>query len=265
MSSLKILQRSLTKDEVVGKANNMNDHRTSIRLYVESPLKENSSVELTPRQSHYLSNVMRQEVGQTILIFNGIDGGFIAKINSIHKRIVQLVIEKNIHPQTNKIPLSLLFSPLKGERLGFLIEKATELGVSDFYPVFTHRTVPSHINLERLEYRSIEAVEQCERYIIPKFHEGLTLEETLENWPSEALLFFCEERSKNPFLSDILKKTPEGHSFLIGPEGGFTEEEKILLKSKSFIRPVSLGKEVLRAETAALMALCLFSAHINQR
>lgn len=242
----------------------MSGRVTSIRLYVASPLKENSEVELTPRQSHYLSNVMRQEIGNELLIFNGTDGEFLATIQGIHKRIVKLVIEKNTHLQPKKTSLNLLFSPLKGERLGFLIEKATELGVSDFYPVFTQRTVPSHVNLERLEYRAIEAVEQCERFVIPEFHNSLTLEETLETWSSATPLFFCEERSESPFLSEALEKESNAHSFLIGPEGGFTADEKAFLKSKSFVRPVSLGSEILRAETAALMALCLFSGHMHK-
>ncbi len=238
----------------------MNDQTHSIRLFIATPLKENDRVFLTPRQSHYLLNVMRLSVGQSFLIFNGQDGEFLAQISEIQKRIVHLTIKKQTHPQPKSNTLNLLFAPLKGERLGFLIEKATELGVSDFIPIFTKHTVPSYINLERIEARAIEAVEQCERLGIPNVHESMSLEDMLEKWSPSESLFFCEERSDASPLSEALKKEPRGCSFLVGPEGGFSTEEKELLKSKSFVKPVSLGSQILRSETAAIMSLCLFMA-----
>ncbi|MBS0186185.1 MAG: 16S rRNA (uracil(1498)-N(3))-methyltransferase [Proteobacteria bacterium] len=238
----------------------MTDQTHSIRLFIATPLKENDRVFLTPRQSHYLLNVMRLNIGQNFLVFNGEDGEFLAQISEIQKRIVHLTIKNQTHPQPPEHTLNLLFAPLKGERLGFLIEKATELGVSDFIPIFTKHTVPSYINLERIEARAIEAVEQCERLTIPNVHESMNLEEILEKWSSAEPLFFCEERSSAPLLAETLQKDKRGCSFLIGPEGGFSKEEKELLRSKSFVKPVSLGAQILRAETAAIMSLCLFMA-----
>ena len=242
----------------------MNDQAHDIRLFIATPLKENDRIFLTPRQSHYLINVMRLAIGQSFFIFNGIDGEFLAHIVDVQKRIVYLTIKKNIKLQPKPFPLTLLFAPLKGERLGFLIEKATELGVSDFIPVFTQHTVPSYVNLERLEARAIEAVEQSERLSVPTIHESMNLEELLEKWSPSETLFFCEERGKNPFLLDALKKEKKGHSFLIGPEGGFSASEKELLHSKPFVSPISLGEQILRAETAAIMSLCLFNAFLQK-
>lgn len=242
----------------------MTDSMHGIRLFVAASLKENERIFLTPRQSHYLLNVMRLTVGQNFLIFNGEDGEFMAQISEIHKRIVYLTIKTQTQQQPHPQTLNLLFAPLKGERLGFLIEKATELGVSDFIPIFTQHTVPSYINLERLEARAIEAVEQCERLIIPTVHESMNLEEMLNKWSPTEPLLVCEEREATQPLWEELKKEKNACSFLIGPEGGFSKEEKDLLKSKPFVRPVSLGSQILRAETAAIMSLCLFQAFYQQ-
>lgn len=242
----------------------MNDQTHDIRLFVATPLKENDRIFLTPRQSHYLLNVMRLNVGQNFFVFNGEEGEFLAQISEIQKRIVHLFIKKQIRTQPESKTLNLLFAPLKGERLGFLIEKSTELGVSDFIPIFTKHTVPSYINLERIETRSIEAVEQCERLTIPNIHESMNLEDMLEKWAPTQPIFFCEERTEAEPLLESLKKETHGCSFLVGPEGGFSEEEKALLKSKSFIKPVSLGNQILRSETAAIMSLCLFMAFFQK-
>ncbi len=150
---------------------------------------------------------------------------------------------------------SLLFAPLKGERLGFLVEKATELGVSNFCPLFTERTVPSQVNFDKLEWRAMEAAEQCERMTLPVFHEMLTLGETLETWNKNIPILFCEERTSSKPLYDVLSSLSLPCAFLVGPEGGFSDQEKELLHSYSFVYSVFLGKRILRSETAALAVL----------
>jgi 16S rRNA (uracil1498-N3)-methyltransferase len=233
----------------------------AIRLYVDTPLSDNHLFELTPRQSHYVLNVMRTSIGDPILVFNGVDGEFLARLEQVQKRTATLRAVNQTRAQVEDAPLHLYFAPLKGERLGLLVEKAVELGVTDFHPIFTQHTVPSHINLDRLDLRVIEAAEQCERLTLPELHDPCSFEEFLTSWNSKDPLYFCEERAISPYLLDAMQKKPGGNSFLIGPEGGFSTQEKEMLHNESFVTSVSLGDRVFRSETAALVALSLFSAH----
>ncbi len=230
--------------------------RPALRLYIPDPLKKGAVLNLTPRQSHYIVNVMRRSPGDVLYLFNNTDGEFSAQITAIQKRIVSLSIETLHREASDQKELCLAFSVLKGERLGILIEKATELGVTSFYPLFSDHTVPSMINIERLEYRSIEAVEQSERLFIPEFHPSQTLDEFLET-RSEPY-FVCLERSEAPPLLTTLKKHPKTQCILIGPEGGFSSREKDLIKAHSCAEIASLGENILRAETAAIMAISLY-------
>lgn len=241
----------------------MTDYSSLIRLYIPTPLKKDGTVELTPRQSYYSLNVMRQDIGDKVRLFNGKDGEFIGEITSINKRIAQLKVKEKICPQEEAMGISLLFSPLKGERLGFLIEKATELGVNEFYPVFTERTVPSHINFDKLDWRAIEAAEQCERMTLPIIHDAMPLEELLAKWDVNIPIFFCEERSHDQSLYSKLSSLSLPCAFLIGPEGGFTSNEKETLHRHSFVHPIHLGKRILRSETAALMALSFLQVFLS--
>ena len=239
----------------------MSETTSTIRLYVETPLSDNHLFELTPRQSHYILNVMRSEIGRTVLVFNGKDGEYFAKLEQVQKRTAIFRTTHQTRHQVEDTPLDLYFAPIKGERLGFLIEKATELGVTNFYPIFTQHTVPSHINLDRLDFRIIEAAEQCERLTLPTLHDPCPLEEMLESRSDKTPIYFCEERSESPTLLEAFNQTPLGHAFLIGPEGGFSSEEKNLLNASPHILSVHLGNRILRSETAVFMALSLFNGY----
>jgi len=159
-----------------------------------------------------------------------------------------------IQPHKPKMK-ALVFAPLKKNRMDFLIEKATELGITDFYPVLTQNTETRKINEDRVHAQITEAAEQCERLTIPNFHPLQPLGDLLSDWPAVMPLYACLERIREPCLA-ITEKT-EGLVFLIGPEGGFTIEETEMIMDCSFTQPVSLGANILRAETAALVCLAM--------
>ena len=236
---------------------------TKARLYVEEDLDVASSVGLSAAQSHYLRQVLRLSTGDRVALFNGRDGEWICRIDAIGRSWGSLQIERRLRAQLDEPDLWLLFAPIKRSRLDFLVQKAVELGVSRCLPVMTERTEVRRFNLERHRANVIEAAEQCERLSLPVISEPLTLDNALAQFSSNRTLAVCAERGDTSALNDVLRApeaATQSWAILCGPEGGFTERELDAFAKLPFIRFVSLGPRILRAETAALSAVACWQA-----
>ena len=231
------------------------------RLFVAADINKNQSLTLSKEQTHYLINVMRLSNGDNIKIFNAKDGEWLAVITIIKKNQVMLEPLEKLREQEKLKDIWLLFAPLKKNETDFVLQKATELGVTKITPVITKRTNASRVNLERLNANAIEASEQCERLCIPEITKEYHLENILKDFPSNTCLYFLDERGIKNGASNVFSKNelPKA-AFLIGPEGGFDEAEKELLLQYNFVTPITLGKRILRAETACLAVLALWQA-----
>ncbi|MGD0103456.1 MAG: 16S rRNA (uracil(1498)-N(3))-methyltransferase [Rhodopila sp.] len=227
-----------------------------IRLYVEAPLATGAAVDATEGQAHHLGGVMRRTVGDPVNLFNGRDGEWTCRIVSLSRGKATLVPENLLRPQSGDADLWLLFAVLKRDTTDLVVQKATELGVSMLLPVFTERTNAGRVNLDRLRSIAIEAAEQSERLTIPTVRPAAHLHDNLAAWPSDRALFVALERADAPPLKQFAG--PAG--LLIGPEGGFGPRDREAIDRSRFVRPVSLGPRILRAETAAIVGLALLQA-----
>lgn len=230
-----------------------------LRLFIDVPLAAGAVLEPSSAQCHYLLTVMRCQRGDEVALFNGRDGEWRALIDAVDRRRCRLVIQEQLRPQTPEPGPALLFAPLKRVRQEFLVEKATELGVSRFAPVFTRRSVVDRVNRSRVLSIAIEAAEQSGRLTIPEFELPMSLDELVETWPDDRLLLFGDESGAGAPLLETLRAKGQG-DLLIGPEGGFTEDELAGLHRLELGVAISLGPRILRAETAALAALACWQA-----
>jgi 16S rRNA (uracil1498-N3)-methyltransferase len=227
-----------------------------IRLHVEADLTAGASVEATEGQAHYLGGVMRRGVGDTVRLFNGRDGEWESRIATLSRGRASFAAEIQVRPQSGDADLWLMFAVLKRDTTDLVVQKATELGVSTLIPVFTERTNAGRVNLDRLRIIAIEAAEQSERLTVPLLRPVRQLHDTLAEWPAGRPLFVALERA------DAQKLTPASGpaGLLIGPEGGFGPRDHTVLDRCRFVRPVSLGPRILRAETASIVGLALLQA-----
>lgn len=240
------------------------------RLYLPAELKTGAVVDADERATHYLRNVMRRAAGAPVVLFNGRDGEFTGEIAEIGKRGASFRVTALRRPQMGVPDLWLCFAPLKKDATDFLIEKATELGVAAFQPVFTQHTTTTRLNLERLAANAIEAAEQTERLTLPEIRQPLPLADLLRGWPGTRKLILCAEAGPAAPIADALSalkqsviisnKSLEEWAILCGPEGGFARSELDLLSNLPFVTPVGLGPRILRADTAALTALAVFQS-----
>ena len=233
-----------------------------IRLFVDHSLREAQSVPLNKDQAHYIFSVMRKRVGDSILVFDGINGEWIASIEEISKKKGVLFCIKQTNPQMLPPDLWLYFSPLKKVRTDFIVEKATELGVGKIIPVRTEHTNSDRISIDRLRAHAREAAEQCGGTYVPKIVELQKLNEVLNNFPMDRKILFCDEELKQSEVK--LKNLEKGKwAILVGPEGGFSQNEKnhFLKHPKTF--SVSLGPRILRADTAVVSALTLWQSNFG--
>jgi 16S rRNA (uracil1498-N3)-methyltransferase len=233
-----------------------------IRLFVEHVLAPGAQVILTADQSHYLLRVMRGRAGDYVLLFNGRDGEWRARITDANRRACVLTCQENTLPQTDVPDLWLVFAPVKRTPTGYLTQKATELGVRALQAVTTHRTIARRVNLERMRANAMEAAEQSGRVSVPAIFEPAELPNLLAEWPNERRLVFCDEGGDALPLIDALDRDPghESWAILTGPEGGFDEEERAAIRARPFVLPVTLGPRIIRADTAALAALSIWQA-----
>jgi len=230
------------------------------RLYVTGGLGADMSVALDEGPSHYLLHVLRAKSGNRVLLFNGRDGEWLAQIGQASKRGVTATCLARTRPQIDGPDIWLAFAPIKKTPADYLVQKATELGVSRLLPVFTRRTIVSRVNLERMAANAAEAAEQSERLTVPEIREPADLDMLLASWPKERRLYFCDEGGDAKPLAEVARGASGPAAILTGPEGGFNPAERDLLRTQSFVVPVTLGPRILRADTAALAALAIWQS-----
>ena len=227
------------------------------RLFVRDPLGDGATVELNAAQAHYLANVMRLGAGADLLIFDGESGEWVARIAEAGKKRMTLAVERRTREPETIPDLWLAFAPVKRAQTDWLVEKATELGAARLLPVITQRTIAERMKLDRLEAITIEAAEQCGRTILPVIAEPIALKQLLATRDSARALYFADEMGGEA-AAKAFKPGPA--LILTGPEGGFTNEERGLIRGAPQSVAISLGPRILRAETAALAALAAFMA-----
>jgi 16S rRNA (uracil1498-N3)-methyltransferase len=237
--------------------------RRTPRLYVAAGLAAGAEIELDRAQAHYLRSVLRLDAGAAVAAFNATDGEWLGRVAEFGKRGASLMVEAQLRePEPEAEPdLWLIFSPIKRAPLGWLVEKATELGVAALLPVWTARTQVERVNFDRLRAHVVEAAEQSERLTVPELRAPERLDRLMAAWPSARRLVVCDESGAGEPISGAATRLPPGPmALLVGPEGGFDETELDAFGKLSFVTRVGLGPRVLRAETAALAALAVFQA-----
>jgi 16S rRNA (uracil1498-N3)-methyltransferase len=240
------------------------DFRTP-RLYVSQDLATGAELRLDPQQTNYLVNVLRLGAGAPVLLFNGRDGEFSARLATSSRKAASLIVGARTRAQEAPPDIDYLFAPLKHARLDYMAQKAVEMGARRLRPVITRHTQVARVNLERLRANAIEACEQCGVIWIPEIAPAEPLGEALERWPPERLLVFCDEDADQAGPLDALANAPKegGVGLLIGPEGGFDDNERAAILSAPRVLRLSLGPRILRADTAAVAALALIQATLG--
>jgi 16S rRNA (uracil1498-N3)-methyltransferase len=236
----------------------------SPRLFVDAAFAPDARVPLDRAQANYLGNVLRLTAGSPILVFNGRDGEWRAAIGG-GKRPDHLVILHQTRPQDRLPDLVYVFAPLKHARLDYMVQKAVEMGAASLQPVLTRHTQVNRINSERMRANAVEAAEQCGILSVAAVNEPLTLERYLGQRVPQRLLVFCDEAAELAAPVEVLThaKAADGIDVLIGPEGGFADEERTALLRQPNILRLSLGPRILRADTAAVAALTLVQATLG--
>jgi 16S rRNA (uracil1498-N3)-methyltransferase len=236
--------------------------RRAPRLHLIAGLATGREIELEPARAHYLRSVLRLGTGAAVAVFNATDGEWLCRVSEIGKG-ASLAVERQLREAKleTETDLWLIFAPIKRTRLDWLVEKATELGVSALLPVWTARTQVERVNLERLRAHAVEAAEQSERLSVPEIRAPEALPRVLASWPAARRLILCDESGAGEPISDAAARLRPGPvALLVGPEGGFDESELDAIGKLSFVTRVGLGPRVLRAETATLAAVAVFQA-----
>jgi 16S rRNA (uracil1498-N3)-methyltransferase len=227
------------------------------RLFVDELLGEGAELRIEGGQAHYLLNVMRMKAGAPAKLFDDRSGEYLATVTATGKRDLVLTVVGKLRDRMPSPDLWLCQALIKKDRLDWIAEKSCELGIGRFVPVLTRRCVVDKVKQDRLRSQMIEAAEQCERTTLPEIAPLIKLEAMLKDWPAERTLYFCDERGGEPFGDAIF---PSPAAILIGPEGGFTDEENAAIRAHPSAKAVSLGPRILRADTAAVAALSVWMA-----
>ena len=235
---------------------------SNIRLFFTEILSLNLSSKLDKSQSHYLSTVMRVKVGESFSLFNK-SGEWEAKINAISKGIVEFNITKKLREKENPKEIWLAFSPIKSNYFNFMIQKATELGVTKFVPIITDRTIVRKINYERVKKIIIEAAEQSNRLMVPKIEKAQNLKSFLEKNNNKVNMIFGDINAKNQKLDSKIKKEIKPICIIIGPEGDFTENEREQILKFKDLQSLKINNNILRSETAVISALSIINYFLN--
>lgn len=230
------------------------------RMYINCKLEKGAIIRLNKDQFNYLGNVLRKHNDDKVLVFNGISGEWKASINYRGKRSIDLLIEEKILEQVIVPDVMLCFSNIRKNRVSFIIEKGTELGVRTFQPIISEHTQIASFNILKAKYQSVQAAEQTQRLDIPEIMQPKSLLELLGDWDNNRVLLFADEKKAVISPVDVIANISSPVGILIGPEGGFSSVERNYLMSKNFTRPISLGPRVLRSDTASLSLLTLYQA-----
>lgn len=234
------------------------------RLFVPDDLGPGFEFDAGQQQSHYLSHVLRLAEGAGVLLFNGRDGEWSAAIAARSKKAVRLRVISLQRPQPPLPDLVYCFAPLKQGRLDYLVQKAVEMGAGILQPVITQHTQVAKPGIERLRANVVEAAEQCGILAVPEVREAEKLERLLGGWDKERRLVFCDEDASTdnplPALQAIEEKKL---ALMVGPEGGFSEDERRMLRALPFVTAIPLGPRILRADTAAVAALAVMQTTIG--
>lgn len=231
--------------------------KSTPRLFVEQPLTEGVQVHVAGNSAHYLLGVMRLKEGAPVKLFDDISGEYLATVSNTGKRDLILTVEAKLRARETVPDLWLVQALIKKDRYDWIAEKACELGVARFVPVLTARCVVDKVKEDRLRAQMIEAAEQCERTALPEIAPLDKLDALLKNWPAGRALYFCDERGGVPF-GNAIKSGPA--AILVGPEGGFTDQENTAVRAHPHAVAVSLGPRILRADTAAVAATAIWMA-----
>jgi len=238
---------------------------SSIRLYFPNKIQSDLSSHLPQEQTHYVKDVMRLKIGDKLSIFNTL-GEWNATIESYEKKGVKIKIMDKVRDKHVEKNIWLAFSPIKQNPLNFLVQKGTELGIQKFIPILSERTIVREINTERIKKIIIEASEQSNRLSIPEINKPESLKNFLSKFPKNAYMIFCDINSDQKNLKSILEKKFDGPvCILIGPEGDFSESERKMITDLNQTYSISLAKNILKAETAAISAVTLVNYHLNLR
>ncbi len=233
--------------------------RSAPRLFVEADLGPQAAVPVDGTAAHYLLSVMRAKEGDAVLLFNGRDGEWAARATAIRKRDLVLECVAQTKPLEPVPDFWLCAAPIKKGRIDLVAEKACELGVARLCPVLTSRAVVDKLNLDRLAAHMVEAAEQCGRTALPALDEMVRLPELLRDWPAGRALFFADELGGAP-MAGAFAAHPGPAALLIGPEGGFTTQEREAIRAHPATVAIALGPRILRAETAAIAATACWMA-----
>ncbi len=235
---------------------------SNVRLFFSESLSLNLSSKLNKSQSHYLTKVMRVKVGKSFSLFNQ-SGEWEAKINEISKGIVEFTVLKKLREKDNEKDIWLAFTPIKSNFFSFMIQKATELGVTKFLPIITDRTIVRKINYERIEKIIIEASEQSNRIKVPKVEKTQYLNSFLEKNNNKINIIFGDLNTENQNLDPKIKKEDKPICIVIGPEGDFTESEREKILNFKSVQSLKINNNILRTETAAISALSIVNYFLN--
>ncbi len=227
--------------------------KSTPRLFIETALAQGTDVHVAGNNAHYLLGVMRLKEGSPVKLFDDISGEYLATVASVGKRDLVLTVQAKLRERETVPDLWLCQALIKKDRFDWIAEKACELGIAHFVPLLTARCVVDKVKEDRLAAHMIEAAEQCERTALPEIAPLTKLTELLKNWPAERTLYFCDERGGDRFAPEAGPA-----AILIGPEGGFTDDENVAIRAHPAAKAVSLGPRILRADTAAVAALSVW-------
>jgi 16S rRNA (uracil1498-N3)-methyltransferase len=237
--------------------------RDAPRLYIALKLAERADHALEKDQAHYVRDVMRLKPGDPVRLFNEADGEWLAYLTEAARKTVRLRIEKKLADATPPPDIDFIFAPLKHARLDYLVQKATELGARRLRPVITGRTIVDRVNLERMRANAVEAAEQCNLVFVPDVVEPEKLDRVLADWDRGRALIYCDEAAEGEDTLAALTALKLPAALLVGPEGGFTPEERAGLRRLPFVTALSLAPRIMRADTAGTASLTLVQATLG--
>ena len=235
--------------------------KSAPRLFVDTFIEPSAPIAITGTQAHYLSRVMRASEGDTVILCDDRSGEWACQITAMSKREIMLEAAERLRPRESVPDFWLCAALLKKDRFDLVLEKATELGAARIQPVITRRCVANKLNLERARTLTIEAAEQCARTALPEICEPLKLDALLAQWPKDRALFFADEEGGAAAQAAFAAAMNASAGMLIGPEGGFDDEERAAIRAHPAARAITLGPRILRGETAAIAATSLWMAN----